>query len=160
MDAAGRLIKNESHDSYICDKEGGATVLAFQYGNGVYLTQKDIRQIQLAKSAIQTGIQLILEHGGVKSEQIDRVYLAGGFGQYLSMDHLLTIGLLDKHMAQKTIVCGNTSLGGSIVFLTNGGQRDFIENSLDQMTYLSLAEESSFMDRFLSNLRFSKSSTV
>jgi uncharacterized 2Fe-2S/4Fe-4S cluster protein (DUF4445 family) len=151
MDASGRLVKKESQDSYIFDIDG---VTAFQYGNGVFFTQKDIRQIQLAKSAIQTGIQLILQHGCVKNNQIDRVYLAGGFGAYLRVDHMRETGLLDEQIAEKTIACGNTSLGGSIVLLTNGGQRDFLENALDQMTYLSLAKESSFMDSFLSNLNF------
>ncbi len=151
MDASGRFVKKDPQDSNIVDIEG---VSAFQYGNGVFLTQKDIRQIQLAKSAIQTGIQLILKHGGVKNNQIDRVYLAGGFGAYLKLDHMIRIGLLDEHMAEKTKVCGNTSLGGSIVMLTSGGQRSFIENSLDKMAYLSLAEIPSFMDSFLSNLNF------
>lgn len=151
MDTSGRLLKNNSHDTDIDDLNG---VLAFQYGDGIYLTQKDIRQIQLALSAIRTGIELILLAGGVKPNQIDRIYLAGGFGAYLNPYNLRRIGLFAEVVVKKIVSLGNASLGGSIALLINGEHRSFLEASLDKMTYLSLAETPGFRDTFMANLDF------
>lgn len=151
MDRSGRLNKKQSPENLIIDTDG---VPAFKFCQGLCFTQKDIRQIQLAVSAIRTGIDFILKQAKIIKTQIDTVYLAGGFGAYLRIENLSRIGIFDVHMAEKTITCGNTSLLGSTYLLINGKQRDFIEHALSKITYLSLAEAPGFMDTFIANLNF------
>ncbi|MBF0572448.1 MAG: DUF4445 domain-containing protein, partial [Desulfamplus sp.] len=93
--------------------------LAFCYGDNIYLTQKDIRQIQLAKGAVRTGIDLILQKGGITCEMVDKVYIAGGFGNFLNPKNMEKIGLLPENCANKVIFCGNACIDGSTMLLIN-----------------------------------------
>ena len=128
---------------------------AFRYGKGVHLTQKDIRQIQLAKGAVRTGIDLILLSGGIDCSQLDKIYVAGGFGNYLKPENMEAIGLLPQGTADKEVVfCGNASIDGSTRLLTHGAQRIFLENALDEMVHLQLADSPEFMNTFVKSLNF------
>ncbi|OGR24278.1 MAG: hypothetical protein A2277_14230 [Desulfobacterales bacterium RIFOXYA12_FULL_46_15] len=150
LDVSGRLLKKD--DPFIVQFNDH---LAFQYGDGIYLTQKDIRQIQLAKGAVRTGMDLIMEAGGIGCEDLDKIYVAGGFGNYLQPVHMERIGLIPKNTASKIMFCGNTSVAGSIALLVNKDRRAFLESALKKMTYLQLAESKAFMGCFLKNLDFS-----
>ncbi|MBF0229668.1 MAG: DUF4445 domain-containing protein [Desulfamplus sp.] len=128
--------------------------LAFCYGENIYLTQKDIRQIQLAKGAVRTGIDLILQRGGVTCEMVDKVYIAGGFGNFLNPHNIEKIALLPKNCANKVFFCGNACIDGSIMLLTNVNARLFLESALHDIEHLQLADSPEFMNCFVKNLNF------
>ncbi|MBF0378525.1 MAG: DUF4445 domain-containing protein [Desulfamplus sp.] len=128
---------------------------AFCYGENIYLTQKDIRQIQLAKGAVRTGIDLILQKGGITCEMVDKVYIAGGFGNFLNPKNMEKIGLLPENCAKKVIFCGNACIDGSIMLLTNINVRVFLESALNDIEHLQLADSPEFMNCFVKNLNFS-----
>lgn len=127
---------------------------AYAYGEGVYLTQKDVRQIQLAKGAVRTGIDLILQSGGIDCRDLDKIYVAGGFGNCLKPENMEKIGLLPPHAAEKVVFCGNASIDGSTRLLTQGRRRVFLENALDAMTHLQLADSPDFMTVFVTSMGF------
>jgi uncharacterized 2Fe-2S/4Fe-4S cluster protein (DUF4445 family) len=151
LDPSGRLLKTGPEDTYIiADNEQ----TKFKYAKGVHLTQKDIRQIQLAKGAVRTGIDLIMEAGGITADDLDRIYIAGGFGNYLKPVHMEKIGLIPPNTATKLFFCGNASIDGSIALLANKGNRIFIEEALSEMEHIQLASQPHFMNCFLESLQF------
>ncbi len=79
-----------------------------------YLSQKDIRQIQLAKSAICAGIYTLLDETETKIQEIDKLYVCGGFGSHLDIKSACNIGLLPKELEEKVIILGNGALAGAL----------------------------------------------
>ncbi len=113
VESNGRMVRPENTDhlspevaAAVCEQEGQP---AFQYGTDLYFTQKDIRQVQLAKSPVRTAIDIFIQEAG---ELIDRVVLSGGFGHTLRPESLVRVGLLPPTLARKVFFAGNTSLLG------------------------------------------------
>jgi len=151
LDPSGRLADNDEKNPFVITL---GNQLAFKYGDDIHLTQKDIRQIQLAKGAVRTGIDLILQHGGITCDDLDGIYVAGAFGNYLKPVNMERIGLLPENASDQVIFCGNASIDGSTILLTQGAQRLFLETTLDKMEYLQLAESPEFMNSFVKNMGF------
>ena len=86
-------------------------------GEGLYFSAKDIRQVQLAKGAILSGIICLTQKAGLRLCDIDRVYIAGQFGKYISQDSLFGVGLLPIEFLGKVEYLGNTSLSGAYLSL-------------------------------------------
>lgn len=126
-------------------------VTAFAYGDNVFFTQKDIRQVQLAKSAIRTAVDIFIKETG---QEIEEVVVAGGFGFTLNPDSLATIGLLPLELTEKLSFAGNSSLLGCQRMLTDVSARRFIETRLAEAEHLSLAERPDFMMAFVENMEF------
>ena len=151
LDPSGKISdKNEKSTSVVALDDQ----LAFVYGEGIHLTQKDIRQIQLAKGAVRTGIDIILQTGGITCDDLDSIYVAGGFGNYLKPSNMERIGLLPPNAADKVIFCGNASIDGSTILLTHGSQRLFLETALDKMEHVQLADSPDFMNSFVTSMGF------
>ena len=90
-----------------------------QKGETICLTQKDIREIQLAKAAVRAGIEVLCLKYGVSAAEIEKVYLAGGFGFGLDVQKAEQIGMLPRGLTEKISVLGNSSLGGAAACLTD-----------------------------------------
>lgn len=112
MALAARLLEEG-----ILDETGLLAEPYFEEGidiGGVRLTQSYIRQLQMAKAAVRTGIHILCEKYGLESPaQIDKVFLAGGMGYYLSSKAAARIGLLPAELAGKTVAVGNAALEGA-----------------------------------------------
>ena len=123
---------------------------------GVHLDMDIIRQILPAKAAIYTGISFLLEEAGVGTDDIDKVYLAGGFGFYLNVRSAIDIGLLPKAFCNKTITVGNTSLLGACDILRSVDDYNRLESYTEQDTIkvLQLAEREQYQNRLLENMSF------
>ncbi len=151
LDPSGRLFKPGPDDTYILEDEDQ---IKFKYGRDLTLTQKDIRQIQLAKGAVRSGIDLIMEAGGITAGDLDKIYVAGGFGNYLRPAHMERIGLIPPGTAPKIFFCGNASIDGSTALLVDKDTRAYIETGLKEMTYVELASQPKFMKHFVKSLQF------
>lgn len=103
-------------DDYFDD---GVVIAEGEDGRKILFTQKDIRELQLAKSAIRAGVEILLDEAGVTIDQLDSVYLAGGFGQKLRLESAVGIGLLPEEIASKARPIGNSSLGGCVKVCSN-----------------------------------------
>lgn len=112
------------------------------------LSQEQIRQLQLAKAAVRCGIDVLLKKAGICQEEIERVYLAGGFGYYLDPEASARIGLLPKALVKKTVACGNTALLGAAVY---GRMILREENRMlpVQLQSINLAQEPGFMESYV-----------
>jgi uncharacterized 2Fe-2S/4Fe-4S cluster protein (DUF4445 family) len=153
----GRFVQPES-GSYsealkkrMHDKDGKK---AFFIAPNVYLAQKDIRQIQLAKSAIRTGIEMLLAHFNLVAGDITRVEIAGSFGYHLKEQSLLNIGLLPAEFAGKVCFVGNTSLSGAVAFLLNADFMDKMQKLVRRIDAVELAKHENFDRAFVKYMSF------
>ncbi len=137
--------------SRLFEKEGK---LAFQITDEVFLTQQDIRQVQLAKGAIRSGIEALLLNRGVQAQEVERVLIAGSFGYHLREESLLHIGLLPEPFAGKVEFVGNTSKSGGKAFLLNEGLRSEMRGLVEKIETVELANSKGFEKLFVGSLGF------
>ncbi len=127
---------------------------AFELTPDVYLTQKDVRQVQLAKGAVRSGIDIMLERSELKPEDVDRVLIAGAFGYHLSPESLLTLGLLPPAFAGKIEFVGNTSKTGGHMLLTHAPSRKALTALMADVDVVELAEYENFDRVFAKSMGF------
>lgn len=119
-----------------------------QLTQNVYLTQEDIRQVQLAKGAIAAGIQLMCAHLGITVEQIDRCILAGAFGTFLNPESACRIGLLPRELSGKITAAGNLAGVGAKMLAMNKAQLGQSQSLLSRIEFLELAQVPTFQRTF------------
>lgn len=129
----------------------------------VCVTQESIRAIQLAKSAIATGIDILAERHGVNLQKIERVVLAGGFGYYLNPEAAAEIGLLPDVLRNRSAAGGNTALAGAKAIgarmLSEFADVDFPSvwrKRGTKLEILNLAQEKMFAEKYLSYMNLAK----
>lgn len=128
--------------------------LAFQVVEDVHLSQKDIRQVQLAKGAVRAGIEALLQDCGVTAAEVDRVLIAGSFGYHLNPQSLIDIGLLPPETAGKIEFVGNTSKTGGQALLLNKELRRDMAGVVAEAAVLELATTQNFDRLFVQCLAF------
>ncbi|MCL2355527.1 MAG: ASKHA domain-containing protein [Defluviitaleaceae bacterium] len=116
-----------------------------------HLSQKKIRDLQLAKSAVRSGLEILIEESG----EPRTVFLAGGIGEAMRVADAVEIGLIPPHFAEKTVAVGNSSLGGAIRMLVEpaAAQKD-LDEILQNHAEIILAEHPRFNDLFIKFLDF------
>lgn len=120
----------------------------------VRITQKDIRQIQLAKGAIAAGIQSLLQIEKVGFSEVKALYIAGGFGSHLNLESAVRIGLIPAQWKEKAIVLGNAALGGAQRMLLDQSSGEKIRKIAQSTTCINLAETACFSDAFVECMMF------
>ncbi len=120
----------------------------------VSLTQTDIRELQLAKGAIAAGIKLLLKERGASADEVERIYLAGAFGNYINRTSARRIGLLD-FPEEKIRPAGNTALLGAkmALFQLNRGPGDY-RGILEMTRHVPLASSEEFQETFIESMGF------
>ncbi len=129
-------------------------VPAIVLSDRVTLTQEDVYAIQLSKSAIASGIRILLREAGLSLEKINTIYLAGGFGSSLSPQSAETVGLIPPGCAAKTVVLGNAAGKGAVNLLLSETCRKQAAELSSQICVKNLNENPDFEGLFLSGLRF------
>ncbi|MDU4961348.1 MAG: ASKHA domain-containing protein [Sporomusaceae bacterium] len=117
-------------------------------------TQKDVRELQLAKAAMRAGLELALRKYGCDYQAVDAVFLAGSFGSHVNAASAVATGLLPRELAAKIKVAGNTALGGATRFLLDVSARGELDRLLAAAVYFDLAAEPEFNDLFLACMQF------
>lgn len=120
----------------------------------LYISQRDIRQIQLAKGAIAAGITLLLEEAGIPLEEIEEAVIAGAFGYHINPDSIREIGLLPKGFKGKITFVGNSSVEGARLALINQGVIAQIKELKHRIEVLELSTNPRFQDYFVKALGF------
>ena len=127
----------------------------FDIGNtGVYLTQKDIREVQLAKAAMAAGLRLMAGHLGVEIEDIEEVDIAGAFGNYINPDSACAIGLIPAALRQRIVPVGNAAGAGAKLALADASAWAEAETLARTTEFLELATLPEFQDEFVDQLSF------
>lgn len=118
--------------------------------------QKDIREIQLAKAAIRAGLETLLVNYGVGYDEIDDIYIAGGFGYKMDIDKAIGIGLFPKACKNKLKAIGNSSLKGNLSYLTEKDAKERMRKITQLSEEVSLAASSTFYELYLQHMCFSE----
>ncbi|WP_294428847.1 ASKHA domain-containing protein [uncultured Treponema sp.] len=154
ISAAAVMLKNK----YI-DKNGMITREKSKLGDGtscieltpaVYLSQQDIRNLQLAKSAVKTGLEFLLEH----TEETPVFCIAGGFGSKINFEEATAIGLLPPQLEKRTIHLGNAALSGASALLFSNVLREKAKALAKKSVQINLAGIPEFQERFLKGIDF------
>jgi uncharacterized 2Fe-2S/4Fe-4S cluster protein (DUF4445 family) len=141
FDETGALLKDFKRDGFPVTLE-------------LSITQKDIRQFQLAKSAIYSGIEILCATAGFKVSDLHAAYIAGGLGFFINLENSAAVKLLPSELISKTAVCGNTSLRGAVKSLTDSSFLPRCREIVSHSTTVDLALDGSFSDTFAENMTF------
>ena len=150
MDAVAVALEQEKLNSRGKIRIGKEIPLA----EGVALTQEDIRQFQLAKGAISAGISLLCAHIGVKTEDIQRVYLAGAFGSFLEPASACRVGLLPPELEEKITAVGNAAGSGAVLLARQEDALARSEEIARKTEYLDLSTHKDFPKAFARGMTF------
>lgn len=119
--------------------------------DGCYFKQEDIRSLQMAKAAVRAGAEILWEEMG--RPEIDRIYLAGGFGYYLDVEAAVNIGLLPAYMRGRVQAVGNTSLAGAYALgrdlCEKKIEKEILEEKLSGVESINLAQKENFEKLYL-----------
>lgn len=145
-------------DRHIISKNGKIIDRFLEQGipldNGLFLTQDIIRDIQLAKAAICTGFNILVEKMNIDISEIRHVYIAGGFGEYVNYHNMCKIGMLPQEVENTIKMMGNTSLYGGKNYILD---EDFYNKTCKLMVdlrYIDLSDEDHFSQNLLSVINF------
>lgn len=121
----------------------------------VYLSQRDVRELQFAKAAISTGWSLLLDELGLEHRDVQQVLLAGSFGSYLSPASAVRIGLVPRLPVLRIVAAGNVAGEGAKMALLSVRERAGALALLEEVTYVELSDRPDFNDAFVDQLGFS-----
>ena len=120
----------------------------------VYLTQRDVRELQFAKASIATGWILLMDQLNLKDDDIQQVLLAGSFGSYLSPASAIQIGLVPKIPVMRIVSAGNVAGEGAKMVLLSQPERNGATTLLNEVSYVELSDRKDFNDKFVEQLSF------
>jgi uncharacterized 2Fe-2S/4Fe-4S cluster protein (DUF4445 family) len=123
-------------------------------GRDIVFCQKDVRELQLGKSAIRSGLDALLNHTGLGYDDIQTLYIAGGFGFNLNMESAAGIGLIPQALLPKVSLIGNSALGGVVKYLLNTDSDEILRLIIEQSEEFSLPEDKYFTNNFIENVNF------
>lgn len=150
LDETGAILEEGS--PYVVKQNGQP---AFLIGDsGVILTQKDIRNIQLAKSAIAAGIDTLLHEAGLAAEDVSALYICGGFGSFIDRQEAANIGLIPPELAGRAHTAGNAAGSGAAAILMSSALRRDSERIAREAREISLSENAWFMERYIDRMMF------
>ena len=120
----------------------------------VFLTEADINELAQAKGANVAGLRILFQHYGVRFEDIDVFYLAGGFGRHLNVDSARRIGLIPDLPDAKIVQVGNAAIEGASLALLSRSKRAHLEGMVRRVTHCRLESDPGFFDHFVEGCQF------
>ncbi|MFH1228083.1 MAG: ASKHA domain-containing protein [Planctomycetota bacterium] len=139
------LLDSIRHNSFVISKSGR---------NDIIITQEDIREIQLAKAAISAGIQILKNQLDVADDDIEHIFIAGTFGNYIDKKNAQIIGLIPNTALEKVVFVGNAAAEGARLALISQNAREETENIAHTTNFLNLSTDASFQDAFAESIYF------
>lgn len=126
----------------------------FPVAEGIVFTNKDVREVQLAKSAVRAGLEVLLEEYGADYDQIGKLYIAGGFGQKINLEKAVGIGLLPEELLDRMVPVGNSSLAGAVMAACDPSVLERMRAVGENAEETALAENPLFSDLYMDNMFF------
>ncbi|MCX7796507.1 MAG: ASKHA domain-containing protein [bacterium] len=156
LDETGKIVYPEGEliKDLIRKTENGLEFLLRANGGEILINQRDVRELQLAKSAIRAGIEILLEETGRDYKDIDTVYLAGAFGTYLNPESAVKIGLLPPIPIGRIYSVGNAAGEGAKLALLDKDQRRIAEEISKNISYIELSSRRDFQEKFMEFMYF------
>jgi len=120
----------------------------------IVLTQSDIREVQLAKSALASGMLILVKQAGLIPDQVDALVIAGGFGNYLKPDNAIRIGLYPEKLSKKIIPVGNAAGTGAQMYLKSLEFESQVEKIKDNASNMELFDIDDFVVEYAMQMQF------
>jgi len=144
-----RIIKGEKGNKFLIVKGKGT-----ENGNPIYLTQGDIREVQLAKAAIYAGIKILLKKVNISSDDIQKILLAGAFGNFIDKKSAIEIGLIPCLPLEKIESVGNAAGKGAEIVLLSEKTRKICEKISKDIKYIELSSCPDFQKEYIKAMFF------
>lgn len=158
IETVAELVKNELIDETgLLEEEyfdDGYPLAVTSNGEPIIFEQKDVREIQLAKSAVRAGVETLIKRMHISYEAIDHLYMAGGFGFKLDKEKAVAIGMFPEELLDKIETVGNTSLQGAINYICNGLQEKEIEHIVAVSEEINLSLDKDFNQFYVDYMFF------
>jgi uncharacterized 2Fe-2S/4Fe-4S cluster protein (DUF4445 family) len=165
LDHSGRFVPDESAAEIapnlatrlVAVEKERVFVLAWRGSdpaNSIYLSQRDVRELQFAKASIATGWRILMRELGVEPGDVTQVLLAGSFGSYLSPKSAIRIGLVPKLPLPRIVSAGNVAGEGAKMVALSVRERAAADAILDEVEYVELSGRQDFNDMFIDQLAF------
>jgi uncharacterized 2Fe-2S/4Fe-4S cluster protein (DUF4445 family) len=160
LDHSGRFIPDEEAAERFpglaprLTKVGEERVFVLDSAGDVFLSQRDVRELQFAKASIATGWTILLRELGVDPGEIQQVLLAGSFGAYLKPLSAIRIGLVPKLALPRIVSAGNVAGEGAKIAALSLRERAEAESILREVEYVELSGRADFNDLFIDQLGF------
>jgi len=156
VDDAGKILLDPSHPRVRQDRYGTAFVVApaeaTAVGEDIVVTEADIDNILRSKGAVFAGFRVLLREAGLAAGDLDRVWIAGGFGRYLDIEQAVRIGMLPDIPRDRFRYLGNSAIAGTYLALLSGEIRKEAATVSRAMTYLDFSSNLDFMGEYTSAL--------
>jgi len=149
LDASGKFVAGASERLDRIEQE-----TIFHLTDDVFLSQRDVRELQFAKASIATGWAILCKDLGIRPEEISQVLLAGSFGSYLSAASAVRIGLVPKLPLTRIVAAGNVAGEGAKIAALSVQERAAASAVLDEVEYVELSGRADFNDLFIDQLAF------
>ncbi len=167
LDHSGRLVSDEAAAAMMPGLASRLTMLGQErvfvlhwlgepgdVSSSIYLSQRDVRELQFAKAAIATGWRVLLEEAGLQPGDVQQVLLAGSFGSYLSPTSAIALGLVPKLPVLRVVSAGNVAGEGAKMALLSVRERAAALALLAEVRYVELSDRTGFNDAFVDQLQF------
>lgn len=154
ISSTGRFTP-QAHDGHLEKQERygwGLTIAQTRNGEPIYISEADMASLLQAKAAIAAGIACLLRRLDLQAEQVNKVYVAGGFGFHMHVDSLLGCGLLPGFAAEQVELIGNTSLAGAYLTLLDSGAMDEIQRLSRRIEIIELNLDPEFEMTYIDHL--------
>lgn len=139
----------------LLEKYGGSIIIARDIqGEDILFTQKDIREVQLAKAAIRTGIEILIRQFGCSENDIRKIYLSGGFGNRTSQKSLLKTGILPSSFEKRLVPIGNGALAGAVKALINSDLQEDLYAIMKKIKHIDASKDPDFNHLFVEHMSF------
>ena len=157
VDETGRIADVDELEGWcagLVGEVGEARAVFISRESGIYLTQRDIRNIQLAKAAICAGALTLLEVYGIDLAEVDELLIAGGFGSSIDVRAAARIGLFPSGLADRARSVGNAAGEGASAVLVSEEARNALEQVVDACGYLELSASPAFNGYYVDSMDF------
>ncbi|MBI3752992.1 MAG: DUF4445 domain-containing protein [Deltaproteobacteria bacterium] len=162
IDRTGRIKNRDEIEDNIANRiketeergQGNSFILYKDAKKEIAITQKDVREIQLAKGAIQAGIKLLLKKARIAADEIEKIFIAGAFGSNINKQSLVRIGVIEKEWLDRVVFVGDAALDGAKLALCSEEKRREAEDIALQTKHLSLSGSAHFQKEFIKGMEF------
>jgi len=167
LDRSGRFVPEEDAAALAPGLAGRLTTLGAErvfvlhwlgepgdVTRSIYLSQRDVRELQFAKAAIATGWNVLLQEAGLAPRDVQQVLLAGSFGSYLSPANAIRLGLVPRLPVLRVVSAGNVAGEGAKMALLSVRERAGALALQEEVRYVELSDRSDFNDAFVEQLQF------
>jgi len=163
LESISELLKNDilgingrlkTNSPLVYETDGKRKVFLYENKNKIYVTQNDIRQVQLAKGAILSGFLTLLNYKNITMDNLDKVIIAGQFGKHLSPESLTGVGIIPVNLKDRIKYIGNSSRVGAFICLLSMDERKTAESISRNVDYVELSNIEKYDQTFTKALFF------